>query len=128
MITKVRTLRRSNGLKHKGSKLLPSGAADSVFINNARGSHIWDVDGNEYIDYKLGWGAINLGHSHPTVQKNVHEYDNKGTCYALGLPLEIVVAKMIKSLVPSAEIIRFLVTVTEATMHAIRIARADTKK
>ena len=58
----------------------------------------------------------------------MHEYDNKGTCYALGHPLEIVVAKMIKSLVPSAEIIRFLVTVTEATMHAIRIARAYTKK
>ena len=128
MITKVRPLTRSNGLKRKGSKLLPSGAADSVLINNARGSHIWDVDGNEYIDYKLGWGAINLGHSHPIVQKNVHEYDNKGTCYALGHPLEIVVAKMIKSHVPSAEIIRFLVTVTEATMNAIRIARAYTKK
>jgi glutamate-1-semialdehyde 2,1-aminomutase len=107
---------------------MPSGAADSIFINNARGSHIWDVDGNEYIDYKLGWGPVILGHSHPAVQKNVHKYDNKGICYALGHPLEITVAKKIKSLIPSAEMIRFFVTGTEATMHAIRIARAYTKK
>jgi glutamate-1-semialdehyde 2,1-aminomutase len=119
---------RSTELERKGSKLLPSGATDSIFVNNARGSHIWDVDGNDYIDYKLGWGAIIIGHSHPAVQKNVHEYDSKGTCYALGHPLEISVAKKIKSLVPSAGMIRFFVTGTEATMHAIRIARAYTKK
>jgi glutamate-1-semialdehyde 2,1-aminomutase len=58
----------------------------------------------------------------------VHEYDNKGICYALGHPLEIAVVKKIKSLVPSAEMVRFFVTGTEATMHAIRIARAYTKK
>ena len=124
----MRNIIRSKELERKGLKLLPFGAADSIFINNARGSHIWDVDGNEYIDYKLGWGPVILGHSHPAVQKNVHEYDNEGTCYALGHPLEIEVAKKIKSLVPSAEMIRFFVTGTEATMHAIRIARAYTKK
>lgn len=128
MIIKMRTIKRSKELERKGSKFMPSGAADSIFINNARGSHILDVDGNEYIDYKLGWGPIILGHSDPAVQKNVHEYDNKGICYALGHPLEIAVAKKIKSLVPSAEMIRFFVTGTEATMHAIRIAIAYTKK
>ena len=51
----MRTIKRSKELERKGSKFMPSGAADSIFINNARGSHIWDVDGNEYIDYKLGW-------------------------------------------------------------------------
>ena len=76
----------------------------------------------------MGWGPIILGHSDTAVQKNVHEYDNKGICYALGHPLEIAVAKKIKSLVPSAEMIRFFVTGTEATMHAIGIARAYTKK
>jgi glutamate-1-semialdehyde 2,1-aminomutase len=124
----MRSIKRSNMLERKGLKFMPSGAVDSIFINNARGSHIWDVDGNEYIDYKLGWGPIILGHSHPAIQKNVHKYDNNGICFALGHPLEIEVAKKIKSLVPSAEMIRFFVTGTEATMHAIRIARAYTKK
>jgi len=121
-------MKRSKELGKKASKFMPTGAADSIFIENAKGSHIWDVDGNEYIDFKLGWGPVILGHSHPAVQKNVHEYDNKGICYALGNTLEIEVAKKIKSLVPSAEMIRFFVSGTEATMHAIRIARAYTKR
>jgi glutamate-1-semialdehyde 2,1-aminomutase len=121
-------MKRSKELERKASKFMPTGAADSIFIENAKGSHIWDVDGNEYIDYKLGWGPVILGHSHPAVQKNVHEYDSKGICYALGNMLEIEVAKKIKSLVPSAEMIRFFVSGTEATMHAIRIARAYTKR
>ena len=121
-------VKQSKVIERKGSKLFPRGAADSIFVENAKGSHIWDVDGNEYIDYKLGWGPVILGHSHPAVQKNVHHYDNKGICYALGNTLEIAVAKKIKSLVPSAEMIRFFVTGTEPTIHAIRIARAYTKK
>jgi glutamate-1-semialdehyde 2,1-aminomutase len=124
----MRTMKRSKELERKGSKFMPAGAADSIFIEKAKGSHIWDVDGNEYIDYKLGWGPVILGHSHTAVRKRVHEYDNKGICYALGNTLEIEVAKKIKSLVPSAEMIRFFVSGTEATMHAIRIARAYTKR
>lgn len=121
-------LKVSKDLEREGKKFMPEGAVDSLFIDNARGSHIWDVDGNKYIDYRLGWGPVILGHNYPAVQKKVHEYYNKGICYALSHPLEITVAKKIKSLVPGAEMIRFFVTGTEATMHAIRIARAYTKK
>jgi glutamate-1-semialdehyde 2,1-aminomutase len=89
---------------------MPNGLTDSIFVNNARGSHIWDVDGNEYIDYKLDWGRVILGHSHPIVQKKICEYDKKGTCYAIDNPLEITVAQKIKSLVPTAEMIRYFVS------------------
>jgi glutamate-1-semialdehyde 2,1-aminomutase len=128
IISKLPDTKLSKKLQHKASRLMPNGVTDSIFVSNARGSHIWDVDGNKYIDYKLGWGPVILGHSHPTVQKKVHEYDKKGICYALDNPLEISVAQKIKSLIPSAEMIRYFVTGTEATMHAIRIARAFTKK
>jgi glutamate-1-semialdehyde 2,1-aminomutase len=121
-------MKQSKKLQHKGEKFFPKGAADNIFIDKAKGSHIWDIDGNEYIDYKLGWGPVILGHSNPTVLKRIHECDNSGICHAFGNTLEIAVAEKIRSLVPSAEMIRFFVTGTEATMHAIRIARAYTKK
>jgi glutamate-1-semialdehyde 2,1-aminomutase len=122
------SLKQSKKLQRKGEKFFPKGAADHIFIDSAKGSHIWDVDGNEYIDYKLGWGPVILGHSNTAVLKRIHEYDNRGICYAFGNTLEIAVAEKIRSLVPSAEMIRFFVSGTEATMHAIRIARAYTKK
>ena len=127
-MSKLSDMKLSKKLQHKASRLMPDGVANSIFVKKARGSHIWDVDGNEYIDYRLGWGPVILGHSHRTVQKKVHEYDKNGICYALDNPLEITVGQKIKSLVPGAEIIRYFVTGTEATMHAIRIARAFTKK
>jgi glutamate-1-semialdehyde aminotransferase len=64
--------RLSKKLKQKAAKLMPDGVAESIFINNAKASHIWDVDGNEYIDYKLGQGPVILGHSHPAVQNRLH--------------------------------------------------------
>lgn len=130
-------------LHAKAMKLMPGGVSSnarlwhkvcpiyspcSIFIDNAKGSHIWDVDGNEYIDYRLGFGPVILGHSNPAVHKRIHEYDEKGIIYALDNPLEITVAKKIQKLVPSAEMIRYSVSGTEATMHAIRIARSYTKK
>ena len=65
----MRGMKQSKELGRKGSKFLPAGAADSIFIEDAKGSHIWDVDGNEYIDYKLGWGPVILGHSHTAIRK-----------------------------------------------------------
>src|SRR5918992_1043641 len=127
-MSKLSDMKLSKKLQHKASRLMPDGVANSIFVKKARGSHIWDVDGNEYIDYRLGWGPVILGHGHRSVQKKVHEYDKNGICYALDNPLEITVGQKIKSLVPGAEIIRYFVTGTEATMHAIRIARAFTKK
>jgi glutamate-1-semialdehyde aminotransferase len=123
-----RSIKQSKQLRRKASKYIPVDLANSIFIDEASGSRIWDVDGNEYIDYKLGWGPVILGHSHPAVQNRVHEYDKKGICYALDNQLEVSVAQKIRSLVPSAKMIRYFVSGTEATMHAIRIARAYTKK
>jgi glutamate-1-semialdehyde 2,1-aminomutase len=120
--------RLSNKLKKKAAKLMPAGVADSIFIDRATGSHIFDVDGNEYIDYKLGYGPVILGHSHPAVQNKVHEYDKRGVIYGSDTPLEITLAEKIRSLIPSAEMIRYYVSGTEATMHAIKIARAYTGK
>ncbi len=134
---------RSMELHTKAAKLMPGGVSSnarlwhsicpiyapcSIFVNSAKGSHLWDVDGNEYVDYRLGFGPVILGHSNPQVHDRIHEYDEKGIIYALDNPLEITVAEKIRSLVPSAEMIRYSVSGTEATMHAIRIARAYTGK
>lgn len=134
---------RSSALHTKALGLMPGGVSSnarlwhkscpiyapcSIFIEKAQGSHIWDVDGNEYIDYRLGFGPVILGHSDPYVHNRIHEYDEKGIIFALDNPLEVTVAEKIKSLVPGAEMLRFSVTGTEATMHAIRIARAYTGK
>lgn len=121
-------LKNSSKLQRSASKLMPSGVTEDIFVNKAQGSHIWDVDGNEYIDYKLGYGPVILGHSYPDVQKRVHEYDQRGVIYGFDHPLEIKVAKKIKSLMPGAEMVRYFVTGTEATMNAIKIARAFTGK
>ncbi len=122
------SMKASKNLQRRASKMMPSKVLDSIFVSKAKGSHIWDVDGNEYVDYKLGYGPVILGHAHPAVLKRVHEYDQKGISYGFDNALELAVAEKIKSLVPSAERIRFFVSGTEATMHAIRIARAHTKK
>lgn len=119
---------RSKALMQKLTKFLPDNVADPIVVNNARGSHMWDVDGKEYIDYKLGFGSVILGHGYPAVQQRVHEYDTKGVIYAFDTPLELSVAEKLHSLFPSAEMIRFYVSGTEATMHAIKIARACTRK
>ncbi len=98
----------------------------SIFVSRARGSHLWDVDGNEYIDYRMGFGPVILGHSDPRIHEAVHRIDEDGLIYALSHELEIRVAKKIVSMVPCAEMVRFCNSGTEATMHAIRVARAYT--
>jgi glutamate-1-semialdehyde 2,1-aminomutase len=98
----------------------------SIFIERAEGSHLWDVDGNEYVDYRLGFGPVILGHSYPAVHDRIHMYDEKGIIFALDNPLEVGVAEKVRKLVPSAEMVRFSVSGTEATMHAMRIARGYT--
>ncbi len=100
----------------------------TIFAKKAYGSHIWDVDGNKYIDFRLGFGPIILGHGYPAVTKFVREEIKKGTVFALDNELELTVSKKIIEMVPCAEMVRFSVTGTEATMHAIRAARAYTGK
>lgn len=100
----------------------------TMFIRKAVGSHIWDVDGNEYIDYRLGYGPVILGHSYKNIHTAVHKADKNGIVYAADNELIIDVAKEIKKFVPSIEMVRFANSGTEATLGAIRVARAFTKK
>lgn len=98
----------------------------SIFVKKARGSKIWDVDGNKYIDYRLGFGPVILGHSHPIIRHKVDKAEENGLVYALSHELEAKVAKKMRSMVPCAEMVRFANSGTEATMHSIRVARAFT--
>ncbi len=136
---------KSMKLFSKALKVMPGGASSNarlwttarfcpiytpctIFAKKAYGSHIWDVDGNKYIDYRLGFGPIILGHSYPKVINEIRKEEKKGTIYALDNELELKVSEQIIKMVPCAEMVRFSVTGTEATMHAIRLARGYTGK
>ena len=115
----IRIRSGSGKLKRAASKLMPSGVVEDIFVSKAQGSHIWDVDGNEFIDYKLGYGPVILGHNHEGVQQKIHDYIDNGVIYGSDHPLEVDLAKKIKRLMPAAEQVRYFVTGTEATMNAI---------
>ncbi len=107
-------------------KVCPVGMPCALYVDRAEGSHIWDVDGNEYIDYRMGFGPVILGHNYAPIHKIIHEVDEHGLIFALSHEAEIKVAKKIRSMVPCAEMVRFANSGTEATMHALRVARAYT--
>lgn len=98
------------------------------FIERGEGSHVWDVDGNEYIDFINGLGAITLGHNDPDVSHAVKEQMEKGTIFSLAHPIEMQVAEKIIEMVPCAEKVRFGKNGSDATAGAIRLARAYTGK
>lgn len=97
-----------------------------LFIKSAKGSKIYDVDGNEYIDYVLSWGPLILGHAHPQVTKALQKAAEKGTSYGAPTGLEIELAAMIRRAYPSMDIVRMVNSGTEAAMSAIRVARGFT--
>lgn len=99
-----------------------------IFIREANGCRIMDVDGNEYIDYVCSWGPLILGHSHPAVVETVREAALKGTSYGAPCENEIKLAQAICEAIPSIEMVRMVNSGTEATMSAIRLARAFTKR
>lgn len=96
------------------------------FIERAEGSHIYDIDGNEYIDYVGSWGPMVVGHAHPQVVKALQEAAARGTSYGAPTLLESQLAKLVMEVYPSIEIIRMVNSGTEATMSAIRVARGFT--
>jgi glutamate-1-semialdehyde 2,1-aminomutase len=126
----------SRALWERARKLLPNGVTHvarhldpyPIYVARAAGSHKWDVDGNEYIDYFGGHGALLLGHCHPEVTEAVREQIGKGAHYGASHALEVEWAEAIASMIPSAERVRFTVTGTEATHLAMRLARAATGK
>lgn len=96
------------------------------FIARAEGSKIYDIDGNEYIDYVGSWGPMVVGHAHPQVVKALQEAVTRGTSYGAPTLLETELAKLVQSVYPSIEVIRMVNSGTEATMSAIRLARGYT--
>jgi glutamate-1-semialdehyde 2,1-aminomutase len=111
-----------SGITHDARNVDPYG----VYITRAQGPHKWDVDGHRYIDYFGGHGALLLGHLHPVVTEAVREAMNEGTQFGASHPREVQWARAIQRLVPSAERIRFTSSGTEATLMAVRLARALT--
>lgn len=130
-----RTHAKSRELHQRAAKLF---AADGVthfarlfdpfrpYITHAAGSRKWDVDGNEYIDYVMGHGALLLGHSHPAVVKAVQEQMQKGVLYGDSHELEIEWAELIQKMLPNAERVEFFACGNEANLMAVQLSRAFT--
>ena len=98
------------------------------FVNKAKGCRVWDVDGNEYIDYVGTWGPAILGHAHPKIIAAVKNAADHGTSFGIPNPAEVTMAKLICSLVPSVKKVRMTNSGTEACMSAIRLARGFTRR
>jgi glutamate-1-semialdehyde 2,1-aminomutase len=97
-----------------------------LFISKGQGSHIYDVDGNAFIDYVCSWGPLILGHAHPRIVAALNNVIEKGTSFGAPTERETILAKMISSAMPSMQLVRFVNSGTEATMSALRLARAFT--
>jgi glutamate-1-semialdehyde 2,1-aminomutase len=124
----------SSALYERAKETFPSGVTHDarfakpfpIYVNRALGSRKWDVDGNEYVDYYGGHGALILGHCHPVVTAAVAEQVQKGSHYGASHELEVRWGELVQQIVPSAEAVKFVSSGTEATMLAIRLARAFT--
>lgn len=132
-------VKRPESARHfdAAQRLMPGGVSSPVrafgsvggvppFIARAQGAHLWDVDGNEYIDYVGSWGPAILGHAHPKVTAALSEAIELGTSFGAPTELETQLAGMIAAACPSVEMVRFVSSGTEATMSAIRLARGAT--
>lgn len=130
-------LEKSTTAFNKAKTLMPGGVNSPVrsyarvhctppFIAYAKGSHIYDIDGNAYIDYVGSWGPMIAGHAHPRVVKALHDAVERGTSYGAPTTIESDLAEMVRYLYPSIEKIRMVNSGTEATMSALRVARGFT--
>ena len=99
-----------------------------LFVERGDGAHLVDVDGNRYVDYVLSWGPLILGHAHPRVVSALEKAVRRGTSYGAPSPLEVELAGLVSEALPSVEMVRFVSSGTEATMSALRLARASTKR
>ncbi len=128
---------RSRRLFERARRVIPGGVNSPVrafasvggtprFVARARGAHLWDADGNEYIDYVGSWGPMILGHAHPAVLRAVRDALRDGTSFGAPTERETELAWRVVEAVPSIERVRFVSSGTEATMSALRLARAAT--
>ncbi len=113
-----------SGITHDSRHLRPYG----IYVTKALGSRKWDADGHEYVDYFGGHGALILGHNHPEVLAAIHEALDSGSHFGANHVLEVRWAQAVRKLIPSAEKVRFTSSGTEATLLALRLARAHTGK
>ena len=124
------TYQRTLGVLIEASSSSSRGPANfgkyPIFMERAAGSRIYDVDGNQYIDWMMAFGALPLGHAHPEVVEAITQAASSGAHFATATPVELEVAEMIQKIVPNAERVRFANTGTEAMMAAIRLARGVT--
>ncbi len=129
--------RKSQELFAEAQRLLPGGVnspvramrsvgTDPIFIARGEGSLMYDVDGNDYIDYVGSWGPLILGHCHPAVQEALEKTLRNGTSFGAPSPLEVELARKVIDAVPSIEMVRMVNSGTEATMSALRVARGFT--
>jgi glutamate-1-semialdehyde 2,1-aminomutase len=123
----------------RAMSVLPDGVSSPVrgagvfepypfYVERGEGAYLVDVDGNRYVDTVMAFGPVILGHAHPGVTQAVSEQAGRGLIYGTCLPLEVEVAERFTSMVPTADFVRFVPSGTEATMHAIRVARGYTGK
>jgi glutamate-1-semialdehyde 2,1-aminomutase len=128
---------RSEQLFEQARRVTPGGVNSPVrafgsvggtprFIERASGARLWDSDGNEYVDYVGSWGPMILGHDHPEVREAVREALGRGTSFGAPSPGEVALAELVVDMVPSVDLVRFVNSGTEATMSALRLARAAT--
>jgi glutamate-1-semialdehyde 2,1-aminomutase len=139
MIETIQQTHRSAELFEEAKRLIPGGVNSPVrafrgvggtprFIERGEGAYLYDVDGNRYIDYALSWGPLILGHAHPAVVRAITEQAARGTSFGAPTELETELARLVVEAVPSVEMVRFVSSGTEATMSALRLARAYTSR
>ena len=126
---------KNNALQKRAQKVMPLGVNSNFrywgegitpYVAKAKGSHLWDADGNEFIDYRLAFGPIILGHADDEVNAKVKEEIDLGSLAAMTSELEVEVMEKIVAMVPGMDMARLACSGTEATMHALRVARAYT--
>jgi len=136
---KVRSLERSEEYWRRAEKLIPAGTQTlskgptqfvkgvaPKYLQRGQGSHVWDVDGNEYIDYPMALGPIILGHNYPAVVEAIKKQLEQGISFTLMHPLEVELAELLAEVIPCAEMVRYGKNGSDATGGAVRAARAYT--
>lgn len=131
---------KSEEIFQQAQKLIPGGVTSArhpskfirgeypIFTARGKGSHIWDVDGNEYIDWIASFGPMYLGHAHPVVEEAVRKNLAEGFCFTMASPLQNVLAEKLIEIIPCAEMVKYVTSGSDATAAAIRVARVYTGK
>src|SRR6476659_4157268 len=137
--TTMRKTEQSRRLQQRAESMIPGGVnspvrpfrsvgTDPLFVVRGKGSHVWDADENEYIDYIGSWGPLILGHAEPNVLDAIVAAACNGTSFGASTPSEADLAELVLGAFPHMQKVRFVSSGTEATMSAIRLARAYTKR